>query len=390
MGIDYDKVLTSKVKNIKPSGIRRFFDLADSVKDCITLGVGEPDFKTPWHVREEAIGALRRGNTRYTANAGTKELRAEISRYISRRFGLEYDPSCEIMVTVGGSEGIDAVIRTLIEPGDEVLIPEPSFVCYSPLAELAGGRAVVLPTYEKDNFRLRPDVLKNAITDKTKMLILPYPNNPTGAVMTRRDYDAVAEVIKDTDIIVLSDEIYIELNYTEEPLCSFAEIDGMKERSVIVNGFSKAYAMTGWRMGYILAPREILTQALKVHQYGIMSAPTISQFAAVDALKNGDEDIIKMREMYNMRRKFLMESFKIMDIPCFEPLGAFYVFPNISKFGFTSEEFCQKFLEKEKVAVVPGSAFGESGEGFVRISYAYSLEHLQKAIDRLYNFIRTI
>ena len=350
--------------------------------------MGEPDFKTPWHIREQGIGTLRAGKTRYTANAGLEELRKSIAKYLMRRFDVEYDYKSEIMVTVGGSEGIDAAIRAIINPGDEVLIPEPSFVCYNPLAELADGVSVTLPTYEKDNFRLRPDVLKNAITDKTKLLILPYPNNPTGAVMQKEDYEKIAEVLRGTDIFVLTDEIYIELNYTGKKPVSFASIDGMRERTIVVNGFSKAYAMTGWRMGYVCAPAPIIKQALKIHQFGIMSSPTTSQYAAIEALEHGDEDIQKMCEMYNMRRKYLLDFFKKVNIPCFEPLGAFYVFPNISRFGYSSEEFCKIFLEKKKVAVVPGSAFGESGEGFVRISYAYSIEHLEKAMTKFEELIK--
>ena len=385
--MDYDRLLSDRVMKIKPSGIRRFFDLAESMDECIALGVGEPDFKTPWHIREKGIYTLRSGKTRYTANSGIEELRRSISGYLLRRFGIEYDFKEEVLVTVGGSEGIDAAIRAIVNPGDEVLVPEPSFVCYRPLAELAGGVAVTLPTYEKDNFRLTPEVLKNAITEKTKLLILPYPNNPTGAVMRKDDYEKIAEVLRGTDIFVISDEIYIELNYTGEEPVSFASIDGMRERTVLVNGFSKAYAMTGWRMGYICAPAPIIRQALKVHQFGIMCSPTTSQYAAVEALENGDEDVQKMREMYNMRRKYLIDFFARVNIPCFEPLGAFYVFPNISGFGYSSDEFCRIFLEKKKVAVVPGSAFGESGEGFVRISYAYSLEHLEKAMTKLEELI---
>lgn len=388
MNIEYDKLLSDKVLSIKPSGIRKFFDLAEQMKDCITLGVGEPDFKTPWHIRDEGIETMRKGNTRYTANAGMEELRKEIGAYMKRRFDLEYDHKNQIMTTVGGSEGIDAILRSLINPGDEILIPEPSFVCYSPLTVMAGGKPVILPTYEKDNFKLRPDILRAAITDKTKLLILPFPNNPTGAVMLKKDYEAIAEVIKDTQILVLSDEIYIELTYMTDPSVSFASINGMYDRTIVVNGFSKAYAMTGWRLGYVCAPEPIIKQALKIHQYGIMSAPTVSQYAAIEALRNGDEDIIKMKEMYNMRRKYLMDVLKSMNIPCFEPLGAFYVFPNISRFGLSSEDFCKEFLEKERVAVVPGTAFGESGEGCVRISYAYSLEHLEKAMQRLEHFMK--
>ena len=385
--MDINKVLSDTVVKIKPSGIRRFFDMADSYDDCISLGVGEPDFKTPWHIRSAGIENLKSGATRYTANAGLLRLRESICAYMDRRFGLEYDPRSQVFVTVGGSEGIDTVIRSLVNPGDEVLIPQPSFVCYAPLTELAGGVPVILPTYEQDQFRLRPDVLKQAITPKTKLLIMPYPNNPTGAVMTMTDYQAIADVLKQTDVVVLADEIYAELTYTGQPPVSFAQADGMYERTVIVNGFSKAYAMTGWRMGYVCGPAPVIRQALKVHQFGIMSAPTTSQYAAIEALDNGDEDIVRMRDEYNMRRRFLYAALRDMGMDCFEPLGAFYMFPSIQKFGMSSEEFCEKFLEQEHVAVIPGTAFGDSGEGFLRISYAYSLEHLRNAVQRMKRFI---
>lgn len=385
--MDINKVLSDTVVKIKPSGIRRFFDMADSYDDCVSLGVGEPDFKTPWHIRSAGIENLKSGATRYTANAGLLRLRESICAYMDRRFGLEYDPRSQVFVTVGGSEGIDAVIRSLVNPGDEVLIPQPSFVCYAPLTELAGGVPVILPTYEQDQFRLRPDVLKQAITPKTKLLIMPYPNNPTGAVMTMADYQAIADVLKQTDVVVLADEIYAELTYTGQPPVSFAQADGMYERTVIVNGFSKAYAMTGWRMGYVCGPAPVIRQALKVHQFGIMSAPTTSQYAAIEALDNGDEDIVRMRDEYNMRRRFLYAALRDMGMDCFEPLGAFYMFPSIQKFGMSSEEFCEKFLEQEHVAVIPGTAFGDSGEGFLRISYAYSLEHLRNAVQRMKRFI---
>ena len=385
--MDINKVLSDTVVKIKPSGIRRFFDMADSYDDCISLGVGEPDFKTPWHIRSAGIENLKSGATRYTANAGLLRLRESICAYMDRRFGLEYDPRSQVFVTVGGSEGIDAVIRSLVNPGDEVLIPQPSFVCYAPLTELAGGVPVILPTYEQDQFRLRPDVLKQAITPKTKLLIMPYPNNPTGAVMTMTDYQAIADVLKQTDVVVLADEIYAELTYTGQPPVSFAQADGMYERTVIVNGFSKAYAMTGWRMGYVCGPAPVIRQALKVHQFGIMSAPTTSLYAAIEALDNGDEDIVRMRDEYNMRRRFLYAALRDMGMDCFEPLGAFYMFPSIQKFGMSSEEFCEKFLEQEHVAVIPGTAFGDSGEGFLRISYAYSLEHLRNAVQRMKRFI---
>jgi len=385
--IEYNKLLSSRANSLKPSGIRRFFDLADSMKDCISLGVGEPDFKTPWHVRQKGIETLQKGNTRYTANAGLLELRKEISAYMNKRFHVEYDPQNQIIVTVGGSEGIDIILRSLINDGDEILIPEPSFVCYRPLAALAGGVPVVLPTYEKDSFVLKPEILKSAITPRTKILILPFPNNPTGALMNKNEYEEIAKVLENTDIIVISDEIYVELNYTDDEPISFAEIGNMYERTIVVNGFSKSYAMTGWRMGYVCGPKEIIKTALKIHQYGIMSAPSVSQYAAVDALKNGDDDIKYMKEHYNMRRLFLLEKLREMGTGCFEPLGAFYVFPNISKSGLNSEEFCEKFLLDKKVAVVPGTAFGDNGEGFVRISYAYSMEHLKKAMELLNEFL---
>ncbi len=388
--IDYEKILSKTAVNIKPSGIRKFFDLASSMKDCISLGVGEPDFNTPWHIRNEGIRTLQLGKTKYTANAGLESLRREISNYMNRRYNLDYSPENQILVTVGGSEGIDVALRALLNPGDEVLVPEPSFVCYKPLAELAGGVAIPLPTYEKDNFRLMPETVKAAITEKTKVLIMPFPNNPTGGIMSLEDYNAIAKVIKDTDIIVITDEIYNELTYTKEKSPSFANADGMYERTVIVNGFSKAYSMTGWRMGYLCAPKEIVKVMIKLHQFGIMSAPTTSQYAAIEALRNGDEDIAEMKGHYNMRRLFLLDAFKSMGIHCFEPLGAFYAFPNVGELGLSSEEFCRRFLEEYRVAIVPGNAFGDSGEGFVRISYAYSLDHLNKAMDRLDKFVTSI
>ncbi|MBQ1862665.1 MAG: aminotransferase class I/II-fold pyridoxal phosphate-dependent enzyme [Clostridia bacterium] len=386
--MEYDNLLTGTAKNLKPSGIRKFFDVAERIPDAIALGVGEPDFKTPWHIRQAAIDALSKGQTRYTSNAGLMPLRNEIASYMNRKFSLHYDPATEITVTVGGSEAIDNIIRSVVSFGDEVLIPEPSFVCYAPLTELAGGRPVILPTYEKDGFKLTPDTLKKAITEKTKLLIMPYPNNPTGALMEKEDYEKIAAVLKGTNILVLADEIYIELNYSNAPLFSFAQTDGMKERTIVVNGFSKTYAMTGWRIGFACGPKEIMKAVLKIHQYGIMCAPTVSQYAAIEAMKNGDEDIEYMRQNYNMRRCFLLDAFRSLSVPCFEPKGAFYVFPNISAFAESSEKFCSDFLEKAHVAVVPGSAFGESGEGFIRISYAYSLDHLKKAVDRLEKYIK--
>ena len=386
--MDYEKLLTDTAKNLKPSGIRKFFDVAEKLPDAIALGVGEPDFKTPWHIRQAAIDALSKGQTRYSSNAGLMPLREEIARYMERRFTLKYDPASEVIVTVGGSEAIDNIIRSVISVGDEVLIPEPSFVCYAPLTELAGGTPVILPTYEKDGFKLMPEIVKNAITEKTKLLIMPYPNNPTGALMEKEDYEKIAAVLKDTNILVLSDEIYIELNYSKSKPFSFAQTEGMFDRTIVVNGFSKTYAMTGWRIGFACGPKPIMKAALKIHQYGIMCAPTVSQYAAIEALKNGDDDIEHMRENYNMRRRFLLDAFESMSVPCFEPKGAFYVFPNISAFAENSEAFCNDFLEKAHVAVVPGNAFGDSGEGFIRISYAYSLDHLKKAVDRFEKYIK--
>jgi aminotransferase len=386
--MEYEKLLTDTARNLKPSGIRKFFDVAERIPDVIALGVGEPDFKTPWHIRQAAIDALSKGQTRYTSNAGLMPLREEIAAYMNRRFALDYDPVSEITVTVGGSEAIDNIIRSVVSFGDEVLIPEPSFVCYAPLTELAGGKPVILPTYEKDGFKLMPETVKNAITEKTKLLIMPYPNNPTGALMLKEDCEKIAAVLKGTDVLVLSDEIYIELNYSGSPAFSFAQTEGMKERTVVVNGFSKTYAMTGWRIGFACGPKEIMKAALKIHQYGIMCTPTVSQYAAIEALKNGDDDIEYMRQNYNMRRRFLLDAFQSLSVPCFEPKGAFYVFPNISGFAANSEDFCNDFLEKAHVAVVPGSAFGESGEGFIRISYAYSLDHLKKAVERLEKYLK--
>ncbi len=388
--LNYNQILAPTPRDLKPSGIRKFFDLAGNVDGVITLSIGEPDFKTPWHIRQAGMETLQAGRTAYTSNAGLLPLREAISQYCHTRFGLEYDPVSQVVVTVGGSEGIDLAMRTVLQAGDEVLIPEPCFVCYSPLAQMAGAVPVALPTYEKDSFRLTPETLRTAITQKTKLLILSYPNNPTGAIMRKSDYEAIAQVLRGTDIVVIADEIYIELTYAEEPCVSFAQIEGMQERTFLVNGFSKAYAMTGWRMGYLCGPKELIRTALKIHQYCIMCAPSISQYAAVEALRNGQEDIDRMREEYNMRRKYLLRTFRELGIPCFEPLGAFYVFPNLSQFGMSSEEFCRRFLEEQQVAMVPGSAFGESGEGFARISYAYSLEHLKKAMNRLELFLRSL
>lgn len=385
--INYDNILSETAAQIPPSGIRKFFDIVSEMKDAISLGVGEPDFVTPWSIREEGIKALENGRTHYTSNAGTMELREEIARYASRKYNLTYDPKSEIIVTVGGSEAIDITLRALINPGDEVLIPEPSFVCYKPCTALAGGVPIPIITEEKDNFRLTPEKLREKITDKTKVLILPFPNNPTGAIMEKEDLEAIADVLRDTNIMVLSDEIYSELTYNGKRHVSFASIDGMWERTVTINGFSKAFAMTGWRLGYALAPEPVAKVMYKIHQYAIMCAPTTSQLAAVEALRSCDEDVEKMCKEYNYRRRVLVNGFRRMGLSCFEPEGAFYVFPNISSLGYTSEEFANKLLQEEKVAVVPGNAFGKSGEGFVRCSYAYSIENIEEAIRRISAFV---
>ena len=379
-------MLSDKVLNIKPSGIRKFFDLVAERKGVISLGVGEPDFDTPWHIRDEGIYAFEKGRTFYTSNSGLKELRIEICKYLNRKFTLSYDPFSEILVTVGGSEGIDLALRALINNGDEVIIPEPCYVSYKPCAILADAKPVTINLKSENNFKLTAEELKNAITNKTKMLVLAFPNNPTGAIMELKDLEEIAKVVKENNIYVLSDEIYGELTYNGKHH-SIAEIDGMKERTIIINGFSKAYAMTGWRLGYALAEKEIIKQMTKIHQFAIMCAPTISQYAAIEALKNGDEDIYMMREAYNERRNFLLNTFKEIGIKCFEPFGAFYVFPCIKEYGMSSEEFAMRFLEEENVAVVPGTAFGDSGEGFIRISYAYSIDNLKIAMEKLKKFI---
>lgn len=381
--------LSDKVTALKPSGIRKFFDIVNEMKDAISLGVGEPDFDTPWHIRDEGIYALERGRTFYTSNAGLKDLREEIANYLKRTQGIHYNPDNEILVTVGGSEAIDIGLRAIINPGDEVIIPQPSYVSYEPCAILAGAKPVIIELKAENEFRLKPDELLNAITDKTKILILPYPNNPTGAIMEKEDLEAVARIIKEKDILVMSDEIYAALTYKGKHV-SIASLDGMKERTILINGFSKAYAMTGWRLGFACAPKEITAQMTKIHQYAIMCAPTTSQYAAVSALRNGDNDVEAMKQSYNQRRRFLLNAFKEMGLECFEPYGAFYVFPCIKEFNMTSEEFATKLLMEEKVAVVPGTAFGACGEGFVRISYAYSLENLKEALSRIENFIKKL
>lgn len=383
-------MLSSKVKELKPSGIRRFFDLANEMEGVISLGVGEPDFKTPFQIRQAGIESLEKGKTWYTANAGMLELREEIVKYLQRRFELQYQAKSEVVVTVGGSEAIDMTIRALVDPGDEVLIPEPSFVCYPPIVTMMGGIAVPIETKAENEFRLTKQELLEKITDKTKLLILPFPNNPTGAVMRRSDLEEIAEVLRDRDIMVLSDEIYAELTYGGERHVSIAEIDGMKERTIVVNGFSKSYAMTGWRLGYAVGPAPIMEQIIKLHQYSIMSSPTVSQYAAITALKEGDDSIRHMAVEYDMRRRLLVDSFNKMGLPCFEPQGAFYVFPCIRGTGMTSMEFCEALLQSKKVAVVPGDAFGASGEGFVRVSYSYSVKHLLEATRRIGAFLKEL
>lgn len=383
------KFLSDKIQTIKPSGIRKFFDIVSEMKDAISLGVGEPDFETPWHIRDEGIYALEKGRTFYTSNAGLKDLRAEIGNYLSRTQGINYDPQSEILVTVGGSEAIDIGLRAIINAGDEVIIPQPSYVSYEPCAVLAGATPVIINLKAENEFRLTAEELEEAITHKTKILILPYPNNPTGAIMGREDLEKIVKVVIEKDILVMSDEIYSALTYKGEHV-SIAGIEGMKERTILINGFSKAYAMTGWRLGYACGPKEIIKQMTKIHQFAIMCAPTVSQYAAVEALKHGDEDVKKMRQAYNQRRRFLMNAFREMGLKCFEPYGAFYVFPCIKEFGMTSEEFATRFLEEEHVAAVPGTAFGESGEGFLRISYAYSLPTLKTAMERLNHFVNRL
>lgn len=380
--------LSDTIVSIKPSGIRKFFDLVSEMNDpdVISLGVGEPDFDTPWHIRDEGIYSLERGRTFYSANAGLKELREEIANYLNRRIHVAYDPKNEVVVTVGGSEGIDIAMRAMLNPGDEVLIPQPSYVSYEPCAVLAGAKPVIIELKEENEFRLTAQELREAVTDKTKLLVLPFPNNPTGAIMERKDLEAIAEVIQEKDLYVLSDEIYCELSYKGDHV-SIARLPGMKDRTILINGFSKSYAMTGWRLGYACGPREIIKQMLKIHQYAIMCAPTTSQYAAVEALRNGDADVAKMREAYDQRRRYLVHAFKEMGLQCFEPYGAFYVFPCIKEFGMTSEEFANRFLKEEKVAAVPGTAFGDCGEGFLRISYAYSLDSLKAAMKRFARFV---
>lgn len=388
--MQYDDYINPALSAVKPSGIRKFFSIAEEMDNVISLGVGEPDFLTPWHIRQQGIDTLERGSTRYTANAGLISLREEICAFYQRKYDLEYNAKNEVLVTVGGSEGIDMCIRTLICPGDEVLVVEPSFVCYKPIVEVCGGKAVPLVTKNKNNFRVTADELENAITDKTKMIIFPYPNNPTGAVMRGEDLEPVCEVLKKHNIFVLSDEIYSELTYGSNTHVSIASMPGMKERTVVINGFSKTYSMTGWRLGYALGPAPVIAQMTKLHQFAIMSAPTTSQFAAIEALRNGDADIIKMRDDYDMRRRFTVNAFREIGLPCFEPEGAFYAFPSIQSTGLSSEEFCEKLIYSKRVAVVPGNAFGDCGEGFIRVSYCYSIDNIKEAVTRIGEFVREL
>lgn len=386
--MDYDKLLNQRIREVPPSGIRKFFDILEEMPDAISLGVGEPDFVTPWHIRDAGIYSLEKGFTKYTPNKGLSELRRQICAYMNRRFGLTYDPMNQVIVTVGGSEGLDLALRCCIEPGDEVIIPTPSFVCYGPLTSMSLGTPVYVETKVENEFRLTPEELRAAITPKTKALVLPYPCNPTGGIMEREDLEAIAEVLRDTNILVISDEIYAELSYVGQHV-SIASIPGMYERTLVINGFSKAYSMTGWRLGYLCGPKEIVSQIIKLHQYGIMSAPTVSQYAAIEAMQFGDSDIEAMREEYDGRRRFLLEGFRSMGLECFEPKGAFYMFPSIKSTGMTSDEFCTEFLKAEQVAVIPGSAFGPGGEGFVRCCYAASMRDLEEALRRMDHFIKS-
>ncbi len=387
--MNYDQIISQRIQNIKPSGIRKFFDILEEMTDAISLGIGEPDFVTPWHIRDAGIYSLERGHTKYTSNAGMLELRREISNYLRRRFDLSYDYAKQILVTVGGSEAIDLALRCLLNPGDEVIVPVPSFVCYGPLTEMAGGVPVYVELKAENEFRLTPEQLKAAITPKTKVLVLPFPSNPTGGIMSRPDLEALADVLRGTDIMVLSDEIYAELTYGQRHV-SMANLTDMYERTVVVNGFSKSHAMTGWRMGYVCAPQPVIAAMTKLHQFGIMSAPTTSQYAAIEAMRNGDKDIEHMREEYDSRRRYLVENLNRIGLECFEPKGAFYVFPCIKSSGLTSEEFCERFLMEEKVAVIPGTAFGAGGEGFVRACYAASMKDIAEAVSRMDNFLQNL
>lgn len=389
--MNYSDILSTSAVSLKPSGIRKFFDFVESRPNCVALTVGEPDFVTPWHIREAAIQSLTEGKTYYTSNAGTLKLREEISKYLVRRFDMpEYDPKKEVIVTVGGSEAIDLAFRAVINSGDEVIVPEPAFVCYAPLVKMAGGAPVTVETKFEDEFKLTPQMLKAAITPKTKMLVLPFPNNPTGAILTKEELIEIANIIRDTNIVVLTDEIYAEMTYGDQRHTSIASLEGMRERTIVISGFSKAYAMTGWRLGYACAPEPIAKQMLKIHQFAIMCAPTTSQFAAIEALSNGDEDIEMMTDEYNRRRRYIYKGLRDIGIDSFEPKGAFYIFPDIRKFGLTSDEFCERLLAEQDCAIVPGNAFGNCGEGFARISYAYSVKHISQALERIEAFTKKL
>ncbi len=388
--MDYENILSKKVQSLQFSGIRKFFDIATSYDDVISLSVGEPDFKTPWEIRKEAIRVLEKGKTTYTANSGLAALREAVSDYLNSTVGVRYDPLHEVIVTVGGSEAIDLAVRAVVDNGDEVLIPQPSFVCYSPIVSLASGTPVIIETKAEDNFKLTPEALKAHITPKTKALVLPYPNNPTGAVMRKDDLEKIARVLKGTDILVITDEIYSELTYGDAPHCSIASLDGMRERTILINGFSKAFSMTGWRLGIVAAPAPIISQMLKIHQYAIMCSPTVSQYAAVTALTSCKKDVEYMRNEYNMRRRLIVNGFNEMGLDCFEPQGAFYIFPSIKKTGLSSKEFCERLIEAHRVAVVPGDAFGDCGEGYIRVSYAYSLSHINTALERIKLFLKEL
>ncbi|MCI1952794.1 MAG: aminotransferase class I/II-fold pyridoxal phosphate-dependent enzyme [Clostridiales bacterium] len=388
--MDYSKLLTKRIQQVRPSGIRKFFDIANEMDNVISLSIGEPDFSTPWHVRQEGIKSLEMGKTWYSPNRGFAELREEICKFFDRHYHVQYDPKTEVLVTVGGSEALDLAVRCLVEPGEEVLIPQPSFVCYEPMAQMVGAVPVIIETKEKDGFRLTPEELRAAITPKTKLLVLPFPNNPTGAVMRKKDLEAIAEVIRGTNLIVLSDEIYSELTYGDQQHVAFSSLPDMRERTIVVNGFSKAFAMTGWRLGYAMGPKELIAQMTKLHQYAIMSAPTTSQYAAIEAMRHGDADIVYMREQYDMRRRLIVDGFNEMNLTCFEPEGAFYVFPCIKRTGLSSDEFCEKLLYAKHVAVVPGSAFGNCGEGYVRVSYSYSINHITEALSRIRDFLKQL
>lgn len=388
--MDYSLLLNDNIKSLKPSGIRRFFDIANSMENVLSLSIGEPDFNTPWHVRQAGIDSLEKGKTYYSPNRGFVELRKSITNYFNRRFNVEYNYEDEVLVTVGGSEAIDLCVRVLVEKGDEVLIPQPSFVCYEPITIMAGGKPVIIETKENDNFKLTAKNLEDHITKNTKLLILPYPNNPTGAVMRKEELEEIAKIIKKYNLLVLSDEIYGELTYGNERHVTFSSIDGMRERTIIVSGFSKTYAMTGWRLGFALGPKDIIDNMTKLHQFSIMSSPTTSQYAAIEALNNGDNDIESMKSQYDLRRRFIVDGFRKMGLYCFEPEGAFYVFPCVRSIGLTSNEFCEELLKKEKVAIIPGTAFGDCGEGFVRVSYSYSINHIKEALKRIERFISNI